>query len=728
MGTWILSIVFLTLVGGGAAIKAPAPPDRQRPCSDAAQAECLVPPARCPSLDLSAAPLTLTPTDQERLDRINAFASRLAAEADPFALCFAPDTPPEVIAAFYQQHPELAPPSEQGPRYNLANRWSGTMGSPKALSWSFVPDGLSVEGGTSSLFATMDAKFASVGGRATWVAKITACFARWQALTGLTYTRKTDGTHDWDDGAAWGTGGGTNRGDIRIAAIYIDGPSNVLAFDYYPENGDMCLDKDENWQSSSGDYRFLRNIIMHEHGHGIGIAHICPASGYWLMEPYLSTSFDGPQHDDIRAAQRFYGDPYEISDSYTQAYDLGNLAHGTNITIGPVPTPAVSNGSVLSIDENGEQDWFKFTVTFNGKASVSVTPKGLTYDSSPQVGQNCTSGNNVNSLAAANLAVQVIAQNGTTVLATADSQPSGSSETLSDVLLTGGPGTYYVKVYETDSPTASQLYYFNLSVSNTTADVTPPLPNPPEWIILPTPVSTTSITMQAFATDPAGVQYTFDLTGNNGHDRGWDASATYTDSGMDVNRNYTVTVKARDNSAQLNETAWTEIVTVATAIQTPASLTFGTVTDNSIVVNAPGTFTRLTAAQSGLYFQVLDPADNPVGGVDANAWVHVQTITASGLSSGTTYRFRVKARNYYGQNETAWYPSVGYLSQATTGASCTTVGDMNVDGLIDGRDVGGFVRAKLGGSMEPGENAACANYGGTLSQDIVSFVNDLLGL
>jgi hypothetical protein len=37
------------------------------------------------------------------------------------------------------------------------------------------------------------------------------------------------------------------------------------------------------------------------------------------------------------------------------------------------------------------------------------------------------------------------------------------------------------------------------------------------------------------------------------------------------------------------------------------------------------------------------------------------------------------------------------------------------------------VRTKLGGTLLPGENAACANYGGTLEQDIADFVGDLLG-
>ena len=41
-----------------------------------------------------------------------------------------------------------------GARYFLAGRWPGTQGSPLTLTWSFVPDGLSINGEPSELFTT----------------------------------------------------------------------------------------------------------------------------------------------------------------------------------------------------------------------------------------------------------------------------------------------------------------------------------------------------------------------------------------------------------------------------------------------------------------------------------------------------------------------------------------------------------------------------------------------
>lgn len=58
---------------------------------------------------------------------------------------------------------------------------------------------------------------------------------------------------------------------------------------------------------------------------------------------------------------------------------------------------------------------------------------------------------------------------------------------------------------------------------------------------------------------------------------------------------------------------------------------------------------------------------------------------------------------------------------------CVLKGDMNKDTVIDGTDIAGFVRAKLNQTPEAGENPTCADYGGTLEQDIAAFSADLLG-
>src|SRR5205823_3932778 len=124
-------------------------------------------------------------------------------------------------------------------RYYQRNNWAGGgNGTPIGLTWSFVPDGLNITGGTepasgSNLFATMDGQFG--GNRAQWIALFQSVFNRWASLTGVFYSRIRVGGNEWDDGAAWGAAGAAGaRGDLRIAMHRIDGPAGILAYNYYP--------------------------------------------------------------------------------------------------------------------------------------------------------------------------------------------------------------------------------------------------------------------------------------------------------------------------------------------------------------------------------------------------------------------------------------------------------------------------------------------------------------
>ncbi|MBL8877917.1 MAG: immunoglobulin domain-containing protein [Phycisphaerales bacterium] len=392
------------------------------------------------------------------------------------ALCFAPGTPPDVIEEFTRRMMlmEMEPDAEGGTAYELGSRWSGTQGSPRALTWSFMPNGVSIPGGAgeptsgNTLFTTLDSQFANNGGRATWIAKFQACFDRWAAVTGLSYTRVTNGGNDWDDGAAWGTSGSPGlRGDVRIGMHSIDGGSGVLAWNQFPsQGGDMCLDSNETWDSGGGDYRFLRNTVMHEHGHGIGMEHSCPANGTKLMEPTLNTNFDGPMHDDIRGGQRHYGDANETNDSAATATDMGSISPGGTITnFGSITNPTVLNSSLLSIDGNGDLDWYTFTITAPLSIDVTVTPRGLSYDQSPQnANGSCASGNTNNSIDEANIDIELIDRNGVTVLATANAQPAGTAESIQNISLSV-VDNYYVRVIETGSPTQTQMYVITLDAS-----------------------------------------------------------------------------------------------------------------------------------------------------------------------------------------------------------------------------------------------------------------------
>ncbi|MBI4718502.1 MAG: matrixin family metalloprotease [Planctomycetes bacterium] len=397
------------------------------------------------------------------------------------AACFAPGTPLEVMERVNQ----LLVAQAGGPlAYFSGPTWS-SPGTPVNLTWSLVPDGVVIPGGVgepsapSNQFATMDAKFG--GNRAAWIALYERCFNRWAELTGNTYTRVSAPGVDWDDGAAWGLGGnGTTRGDVRIAMKPIDVGGGILAYNDFPPNGDMVMDSNEAWQTPDGDYRLFRNTVTHEHGHGIGLFHVCSTNTQQLMEPFLFTGFDGPQHDDLRGGQRQNGDPYEPDDSAAQATDFGNLLPGDTVAIGDIPSPAIASSALLSIDRDGEQDWFGFSIGAAGHVSVSVTPWGRSYDSSPQAcggSSGCCTGNPIDSLVAANLALEVFAESNLSApIAIADSQGTGEGEALSLVPLPAA-GTYYARVRESNAPSQVQLYSLFLELAAALPPVAPASPH-----------------------------------------------------------------------------------------------------------------------------------------------------------------------------------------------------------------------------------------------------------
>lgn len=400
--------------------------------------------------------------------------SPYTGQTAPMAVCFAPGTTPEYMAAVTR----LVDLQNQffygNADYHINNTWPVTQGSPLTLTWSFVPDGLSIPGGgggeptaPSNLFATMDGAFASQGGRAAWVAKFQAVFDRWSALTGVHYTRVTWSGQDWDDGAAWGSASVSGRrGDVRISMHSIDGPFGILAYDSFPTASDMVMDSDDAdfFSDNTDQFAQLRNVVAHEHGHGLGLEHTCSLNSHILMEPEQESGFDGPQEDDIRAVQHMYGDPYEPHGTALTAKALGTLT-AAGITFGNVPNPlsgiAVPSAALLSIDSSTDVDWYSFAIASSIPVGVTVTPVGSTYDNSPQAGSCPTSPTNFNALTVADLAMQIYSNGGSTLIGAANNTGLGSPESV--VLAPLAPGTYYVKVYPANAPAESQLYRLNLT-------------------------------------------------------------------------------------------------------------------------------------------------------------------------------------------------------------------------------------------------------------------------
>ncbi|MCC6969697.1 MAG: matrixin family metalloprotease [Phycisphaerales bacterium] len=441
-------------------------------------------------------------------------------ESAPLIVCFAEGTDDKYVA---QVSAYVAAFNEQFDmqRYQLGTRWSGSQGTPRTVTWSLVPDGLSIPGSAgeatspSNLFAKMDTKYA----RATWIGHIQSCFDRWQEISGLSFTRITFGGNDWDDGASFSSTGNASRGDIRIGMHNIDGANGILAYAFFPSNGNMVLDSGDinNFGGTSNVSRFFRNTFMHELGHAIGFDHVCSNNSNQLMEPFLSTSFDGPRHDEFRAVQRHYGDTSGTIGTAATARNLGNLISGTPINVGtPVPNPDSGTNdtqvAIASLDDDAELDWYKFTTTSPLAFTATLTPYGKTYDDNSQASSgSCNTGTSTNSLTILNMRIDVYAADGTTLLGSASSAAAGAVETLSGLSL--GVGTFYVKISSAAGTSASQLYQLALSGTGCTA---PTITGQPSNL---TRCTGTSATFTVTATNATGYQWrknTVNISGANG--------------------------------------------------------------------------------------------------------------------------------------------------------------------------------------------------------------------
>lgn len=399
------------------------------------------------------------PIGHTHRDMIRTLARRSAKMGPTASLCFAPGTPPEVVDAFSK-----AMFGGLNSRYQLGGRWSSTvtdggglaLGDPTTLTYSFVPDGTTVPNGVgegsgpSDLFAVMNTRFASTE---EWQARYHEVFARWSELTGITYVFEPN-----DDGATLVSSDGVLgvRGDVRLSGKFIDGGLGILAYNYFPfSGGDMVIDTGDVsfYAVTSEEHLNLRNVVAHEHGHGMGIAHVCPANQTKLMEPFLSTAFDGPQHDDRRAGQRMYGDRFEHNDSIATAADLGVQESGV-LTVADV-----------SVDDNGDTDYYRFTVPGFSRVSLTVSPVGLSYLAGPQT-SSCGSGNTTDSSVTHDLSLEMRDTDGVTVLGFANDNPAGASETIADVFLpVVAGGTFFIRVIPGGTNDV-QLYRLDISVTD----------------------------------------------------------------------------------------------------------------------------------------------------------------------------------------------------------------------------------------------------------------------
>ncbi|GJM18195.1 MAG: hypothetical protein DHS20C14_04080 [Phycisphaeraceae bacterium] len=373
------------------------------------------------------------PAQRRVLERLVARAQ--AGDELPM-MCLAPGTDPKFADAFNSYLESLR---NEGPeRYVLSGRWSttaldgntGAQGNPVTLTYSFVPDGTTTDEGPSDFIARFNFLYGSIN---VWQPLFQQALDEWTEVSGITYVWEQN-----DDGVQLNGAGGVAgvRGDVRIGGGFIDGNSGVLAYNYFPNNGDMTIDTGDNFYGAFGNNSIrLRNVVTHEAGHGIGLSHVESNNAAFLMEPFINTNFEGAQEDDQRGSGRAYGDRFENDDSFGAAGSLATMA-GTAGAFGPGDSATVSNRSV---DDSGDADYMWFNTAGSLDAMITLQPLGTTYNQGPQGGSQSS----FNALTTSDLSFNVY-DSSFGLVASVDATGAGSAESTTVSLV--GTGPHYIRV------------------------------------------------------------------------------------------------------------------------------------------------------------------------------------------------------------------------------------------------------------------------------------------
>ncbi|MBN1916272.1 MAG: hypothetical protein JW889_00055 [Verrucomicrobia bacterium] len=246
-------------------------------------------------------------------------------------------------------------------------------------------------------------------------------------------------------------------------------------------------------------------------------------------------------------------------------------------------------------------------------------------------------------------------------------------------------------------------------------DTTPPTPNPMTWTTVPYATGPNSISMTATtASDPSGVEYYFECTAGGGHSSGWQDSTTYQDTGLNPNTQYTYRVKARDKSANQNETSWSSTQSATTdPASTPVEL-LGSWTSGTSHTKPSGTNRLLVFTVHGERYGTMNCTSVTYGGqamtklIERNqgssgnrSYVATFILKEAGIAAATSSTFAVTweyAPAYTGyssvflqnvnQSASTGANSTGGSDTATTvstGSLATTNGDMVIYAGTNGR-------------------------------------------
>ena len=177
---------------------------------------------------------------------------------------------------------------------------------------------------------------------------------------------------------------------------------------------------------------------------------------------------------------------------------------------------------------------------------------------------------------------------------------SVTDNNYADNSVTNGNTYYYVVIaIDTSNNESDPTAEVSATPTAVIVDTEPPTPNPSEWDVLPTAISTTEITMTAVtAVDPSGgVEYRFrnDTTGALS---AWQTSPMYTAAGLEPGSNYVFRVKTRDALGNIGIFSVGASATTWPVLSLPA---------------APDSLSAIAITKTQIDLSWVDLADNETG-------------------------------------------------------------------------------------------------------------------
>lgn len=266
------------------------------------------------------------------------------------------------------------------------NSWS----DPTHITFSFVPDGTSWDGGTSNLQSAFAAEFPGVN----WEYQLAKALQTWASVANVNFVQVADGGQQFD---APGQAQGDPRfGDIRIGGYnYPNGNTSTLAQTYYPPPGGMTAAGDTEINTSvhftigGGSGIDLYSVMLHEFGHALGMAHVAdPAQ---VMYPVYQGVRPGLSAGDIAGIQALYGprtaDAYQAQGQGTAVANAINLDAGLGggqETLGGVSLATIGDIEYFAVDAPaGAGSTLQVAADANGSSLLS--PKVTVYDTAGDV-------------------------------------------------------------------------------------------------------------------------------------------------------------------------------------------------------------------------------------------------------------------------------------------------------------------------------------------------------